>query len=284
MSDAFFDPPKPFIKLRLEDISKIPNLYAYCVGYEGGKWRDEQLAFHVMEWLPEYSLKYSELKNLEPGNSVRIIRQAARSVYLSDNFSRRGEFGEILLHILIRQTKKTIPAISKIYFKDAWNDTIKGFDCVHIVVSEAIFELWLGEVKFYSDINDAISDVCQELIEHTKQDYLKNEFSAIVNKLDPVWPYTNRLKDLLDMNTSLDQIFECVCIPVLLTYNSKTVKSFSQICTEYEQQFNLEVTKNYEKFVNKMRQLPIVVHLFLLPLEDKDRLNQILNDKLKGFQ
>jgi hypothetical protein len=49
VSDAFFNPPKPFIKLRVEDISKKPNLYAYCVGYESGEWRDEQLASHAME-------------------------------------------------------------------------------------------------------------------------------------------------------------------------------------------------------------------------------------------
>jgi hypothetical protein len=213
-----------------------------------------------------------------------MTKQAARGVFLSDNFSKRGEFGEILLHILIRQTKKTIPAIRKINFKDVANDTIKGFDCVHVVASGTVFELWSGEVKFYSDINTAIADVCRELIEHTKQDYLKSEFSAIFNKLDPSWPYTDKVKNLLDINTSLEQIFECSCIPVLLTYNSGTIQSFSKTCTEYEQQFNLEVTKNYEKFTAKMGQLPIIVHLFLLPLKDKDKLNQILNDKLKRLQ
>jgi hypothetical protein len=279
-----YEHPRSFIKLQIENINIIPNLYAYSVGYENKKWRTEQLASHVMEWLPEFSLKYSEIKNLRSENAVRLIRQAARNIYESENYKSRGEFGEILLHILIRQTKQTMPAISKIYFKDARNDTVKGFDCVHVVANDTKFELWLGEVKFYSDINQAIYDVCEELEKHTQTDYLRNEFSAIINKIDEKWSHADRLKKLLDENTSLDEIFDSACIPVLLTYDSKVIASFDKVCMEYEDAFKAEVEEKYQKFTAKLGQLPIIVHLFLLPLDKKKELNNVLNESLKRLQ
>lgn len=34
-------------------------------------------------------------------------------------FKNRGEFGEIILHFLLRDFKNTIPLVSKVYFKDS---------------------------------------------------------------------------------------------------------------------------------------------------------------------
>ena len=81
------------------------------------------------------------------------MRQVVMSIYQSENFKSRGEFGELLLHAIIRETYNTIPAISKIYYKDGPNETVKGFDAVHVVVTDDTLELWLGEVKFYNNIS-----------------------------------------------------------------------------------------------------------------------------------
>jgi hypothetical protein len=104
-----------------------------------------------MEWLPEFALNYSELTNVHSGNMTALVKQAAKRVYETNKFKRRGEFGEILLHAAIRQVFGSLPAISKIYYKSARNDTVKGFDAVHVVGPPEEMEVWLGEAKFYED-------------------------------------------------------------------------------------------------------------------------------------
>src|SRR3712207_6996007 len=59
----------------------------------------------------------------------------------SEKYSKRGEFGELLLHSVIRDVFHSEPAISKIFFKDSANDTVKGFDAVHVVEVEGSLEL-----------------------------------------------------------------------------------------------------------------------------------------------
>ncbi len=56
----------------------------------------------------------------------RMTKKAAQIVYNTTKYGSRGEFGETLLHIAIRQIYQTIPAVSKIYYKSAVNETVKG--------------------------------------------------------------------------------------------------------------------------------------------------------------
>jgi len=282
MTDSFkIDHPEPFLEVRIKDASAIPHLYNFCAGYEMGEWRSEQLAEHVMEWLPEFALKYSEWKNLGSANAVRLIKKAAKLIFESDDFKLRGEFGEILLHIMIRQSFSTVPAISKLYYKDSRNDTVKGFDCVHTVLIDDKLELWLGEAKFYSDIYKAISDVITELEHHTTRNYLRDEFIAITNKIDSEWPYSEKFKKLLDPNTSLDKIFEVTCIPVLLTYNSKTINAHNKISDKFIQDMEIEIKNFYKLFSSKKLPQNIKIYLFLFPLKDKNDLNKKLYDNLQ---
>lgn len=279
-------PPHPenFLEVRYQQYEAEPWLVAMCAGYELGEWRDEQLAEHVMEWLPEFALKYSEWESLGPSNAVRLIKKAAKAIYKTEKYGNRGEFGELLLHIVIRHVFKTFPAISKIHYKDSRNDTVKGFDCVHTIAKEDKLELWLGEVKFYKDIGSAIRDVIKELDDHTKRDYLRDEFSAITNKIDQNWPSSEKLSKLLDSNTSLDEIFDSVTIPVLLSYDSDTVKSYDRITDEFKQDFSNEVNKHWHTFKNKNLPKSVEIVLILLPLKSKKDLQDKLHGELQRWK
>lgn len=216
-SNAELEQPRSFLTIRVHRVDLVPTLIGLCVGYERGRWRSRELVNHMMEWLPEFALNYAERKSFNAATAVRLIRAAARSIYNTSKFANRGEFGELLLHIAIRQVYNTIPAISKLYYKDADNDTVKGFDAVHVVVTPERIELWLGEAKLYDNISRAISATIEELKVHTSDKYLRREFATITNKIDGAWPHAARLKRLLDPNTSLDEVFDAMCIPVLLT-------------------------------------------------------------------
>jgi len=266
---------------------------ALCAGFERGIWRNNQLADHVMEWLPEFALNYSELKEIGHQNAVKMTKKAARILYQTEKYGSRGEFGEILLHIAIRQIYKTIPAVSKIYYKSSVNETVKGFDAVHVVKKGNDLELWIGETKFYKDVTKAIYDVSKEIIDHLETDYLKSEFILIKNKIDPTWPESESLKKLLSGNTSLDTVFTRACIPILLTYESAVINKSIESNKEYKENIKKEIISAYESMRKKLNEgyherfktsLPLTIHVILIPLKNKTTLTKTLDTKLKAMQ
>lgn len=274
----------PFFNIIIHKDDTFPDLHGVCAGFESRQWRKDQLVDYLFEYLPEFALTYSEFENLRGENAVAKIRQVGMSIYQSKKFNNRGEFGELLLHAIIRETYKTIPAISKIYYKDGPNETVKGFDAVHVIVTDKTLELWLGEVKFYNNISNAISDVIEELNQHIKTRYVRNEFIAITNKIDTKWPHANILKTLLHPNTSLDEVFSNTCIPVLLTYDSTILAKHDNKCDEYIQEISEEFQRFHKKFCDKLGEFPLTIHLFLFPLNTKAELIGSLESKLKTWQ
>lgn len=275
---------KPFFNLVVHKDDEFPDLHGLCAGFENTFWRKDQLVDHLFNYLPEFALTYSEFKELNGDNIVPKLRQAASNVYQTEKFRNRGEFGELLLHAIIRETHHTLPAISKLYYKDGPNDTVKGFDAVHVIEKGNLLELWLGEVKFYQDINDAIRDVIAELRAHIEIRYVKNEFIAISNKIDREWTHSDKLKTLLDPNTSLDDVFDSTCIPVLLTYDSVVLSKHTQKSKEYLSEIETEFLKFHKKFQKDLGEFPLTIHLFLVPLNTKDELVKKLEEKLRIWQ
>lgn len=125
--------PDSFFDLVVHEPSEEIGITGACAGYEAGAFRNEDLADYILEWLPEFALKHSDLKDVNSGTAMRMLREAARKIYTSPNYNKRGEFGEMLLHAMIREVFDSEPAISKIYYKSSNNDTVKGFDAVHVV-------------------------------------------------------------------------------------------------------------------------------------------------------
>lgn len=274
----------PFFNIIIHKDDEIPELHGLCAGFENRQWRKDQLVDYLFEFLPEFALSHTEFHNLNGDNAVAKIRQVMLSIYQSKKFEKRGEFGELLLHSIIRETCKTIPAISKIYYKDGPNDTVKGFDAVHVVDCDDSLELWLGEVKFYNNALSAIADVIKELKGHIEVRYVKNEFISITNKIDNSWPHADKLKSLLSPNTSLDDVFDNTCIPVLLTYDSSVLAKHNQKSVEYLKEISDEFIKFHKDFCDKLGDFPVTIHLFLLPLNTKSELQKSLETKLKTWQ
>lgn len=287
------DHPDNFLNIIFHETSDIGDDLALCAGFERGKWRNEQLADHVMEWLPEFALNHSELIEIGHRNALRMTKKAAKIVYQTEKYGIRGEFGEILLHIAIRQVYKTLPAVSKIYYKSAVNETVKGFDAVHVVKKDNGLELWIGETKFYKDVTKAIYDVSKEIIDHLETDYLKSEFILIKNKIDPMWPEADALKTLLHENTSLDMVFQQICIPILLTYDSTVVQNSKLVDQDYKDSIRDEVLNAYNNMREKLntqydarfaQAFPFTVHVILIPLKEKKELVDALDVRLKALQ
>lgn len=273
----------------MHDLNLVPGLTGLCAGYEKTAWRSEQLSAHLIEWLPEFALTHEEIESLGPQNAVRLLGRAARVIYNTATASptaraMRGEIGEILLHIAIRQVFNSSPAVSKFFFKDSANNTVKGFDAVHVVEGAKGLELWTGEVKFYKDIVSAMRDVTAEIDEHLATDYLRSEFALIENKMSESWPHYDAIKKLLDPNTSLDEVFSCMVIPVFLTYESATIGSHQQISDQFRADLEAELLANHKKFAKRNLPSCVRIHAFLFPMHTKQALVDAFDRRLEACQ
>jgi hypothetical protein len=278
--------PAQFFTARVELHGDEPKMTTLCAGYERGAWRQGDLVDHLFEYLLEFALKWSQLQQINSATAVRMIQDAARRVYESAKYGGRGEFGELLLHAALRSHFNSEPAVSKLFYKTSDNDTVKGFDCVHVVAQDETdgLELWLGEAKFYADITDAMQKAIASLEDLTETKRLKREFILIRGLVDDAWPYAKEFKALTE-GKSLDEVFDVLRIPVLLTYDSGAVNDHDRVCTEYEAALREEVESIFNRFKgNKRLPKDIFIHLILVPLKDKNELNDALHARLKDLQ
>ncbi len=243
------------------------------------------MARHLFDWLPDFAFTHSELENFNHANATEFLARAAQAVYASDRYEHRGEFGELLLHAILRQEFNTEPAVSKVFFKDTANATVHGFDAVHVVVPPTGgLELWLGEVKFYGDVSGAMTAVAAELRNHTQRDWLRSEFLAISNKVDQAWPHADALADLIHRNRSMDEIIDRLRLPVLVTYDSETAAEGTCWDDVYEAALDAEVREYQRRFSRRRLPREVVIHLLLLPLASKQRLVDALDARLRTYR
>ena len=255
------------------------------VGYECSKWRYEAFSDYLFKWLVEFVTPFSDLIKVNHANCMDIIKRAASVVYSTDKYKRRGEFGELMLHAILRELFDTEPIANKLFFKSAVNETVKGFDSVHARVDDkGELELWFGEVKFYTSISRAVNAVASEISDHLQKVKIREEFVCVGNIVDRKWEHAKKILRLFSANTSLDDVFKAICIPVLLTYESDVVKSAKAISDQFLDSLREELHQNHALFKSKISSIKVKVNLILLPLDNKEKLIKTLDRKLKGLQ
>lgn len=278
---------KPLLVCRATDAQLEPKFSVFCVGYEQARWRAEELVRDFFRrHLTSFALSYSEWKNVDGDSAAEALSRSAKMVYATDNYKRRGEFGELFLHGILRDFYNAQPAVSKIYYADGPNETAKGFDAVHVVVNDDDgLDLWLGEAKLYESMTGAIAEIVKSLNDHIGEDFLRREFLAVTNKFDEAWEHKEALAELLDENTSLDVIVERLTMPVLITFKSKAVAGYDKVCDEYVDALIREAKDAWQKFKDQVPDdFPVTIYFIVLPLKDTAAVRKLADDTLKAYQ
>lgn len=143
----------------------VEDMYfcGFLVGYELSEFRYEEMVDLIFFVLVDFILIEKEKVMMNFFNFNRKLKKVVKIVYVIDKYKLRGEYGEILFYLLMRDYFNLIFVILKMYYKDGVNEIVKGFDVVYIVFVENDLELWFGEVKFYNDISRVVRDVVKEL-------------------------------------------------------------------------------------------------------------------------
>lgn len=288
------DLPDTVLDVIVQEFDEAVSLLGVCAGHEDKKWRYDALSLDMLNWAADWVLTHEERTNLNVANAGALMAKAISRVYTSDKYKNRGEVGELLLHIVLRRFLNSEQAISRIYFKDAPNDTVKGFDAVHIVETGGTgtngteLELWLGEAKFYVDSSSAVRAVLAELQEHLDKQYLRTEFAAISSKIDPTWKHAATLRSLLSQRVSLDDVFERVVIPVFITFDSGVLAKHETSSADYRTEIADHMRAEWDAFSGKLIDKPLPrevrVQLILLPMNTKSDLLDAFDRRLKSWQ
>lgn len=266
----------------------------------------EILTDEIMNVIPEYVFAEYQNTEISKNNAVELLRKAAKSIYRIPEFElmrkvcleqdenaknelgnlpykNRGEFGELLLHFILRDFKGTIPLVSKVYFKDSAGIPAHGFDAVHISPNEKI--LWLGESKLYKDGKQGVTELVNDLQKHLQTDYLNEQFEIIKKNLyNNTIPERDKWIKTLDETGILKDKLKFINIPMLCTYTHDIYTKFedteSSAAVDYHK-LNARELKNYFDTNNKndlTNQCNII--LILLPIKDKKELVTRLHEKL----
>jgi len=301
-------------KIITEKIAET-DLTTYLVGFdidEEGKsvYRLKALIELLLKAIPEFAMGYFGNKGTySSAEIVDVLIDSAKAIYkvdvfqkvkdlygdgseieddVADSYLRKGEFGELILHVLLRDFKNTIPLISKIYFKDSYGTAVHGFDAIHIQPDTKT--LWLGESKIYKDGRAGIRALIQDIKEHIEREYMESEFAIVSRKVELFKDIPERKYwlDLMDKATSLKEKLDNIVIPLLCTYESENFsryndESLQEFVNAYEKE--VRILKDYFDDNNDhslKSKLKIVLILF--PIQSKKELVSRLHKNLSKIQ
>ena len=268
------------------------------------------LAQIIMDVLPEYACADYE-KPIKSHLYMKKVREAARCMYDTNTYKAinkyfiekdatfkdeaedaraigRGEFGEILLHLLLRDFKGTIPLVSKLYFKDSRGVPAHGFDAVHISPDDNI--LWLGESKLYTGATTGLKKLIEDLKQHLTKDFLSNEYTIIKKNLtNNNIPNRDYWIERLSKNTRLEDMITQVNIPMLCVYND--TEKFEKCINEaieaivpiFEPSFR-ELKQYFDDNNDAPLKNKLNIILFLFPVLDKKKFVLELHKRLYHLQ
>ena len=283
------------------------DLRAYFVGFDFGKYKYDSLVEKIMSAIVDFAFGFHE--GILNKYTIKEIKKAASMVYKIEKFdpvhnpkhkekypathktkagqlkykdenefyekkySNRGDFGELILHLLLRDFLGTTPLVSKIYAKDSPGIPAHGFDSVHIgksLLNSTKTSLFLGESKLHRSGETGVDELLDDIEKHFIKDFLTTpagEFVMIGNKKRNFTPlneyedlntkseYEKFIKekdewfnkiDKLQDGASLQDLFDSITIPLLCTYTSKIFENHSD---ERKNAFKDE----YEKEVQKLK-------------------------------
>lgn len=287
------------------------KLKVFYIGYDLGECRLEDFTEIVMDSLVDFAFGYHT--GILKKYNRRDLKEAAKSLYsikairdykeknidqnkvLDDDdildkdeqsYQKRGEFGELILHIILRDFFDTAPLLSKIHFKDSDGMTVHGFDSVHIgpdLLRKGQLSLFLGESKLYSRKDEkagekGVKDLVDDIKNHFNVEFFKRECLLIAKKIDGYKSldtyvdhntkdayekflnfkneYMRKLKDMSDGKIKLDDFVSSITVPLICTYQSPIFKEdVSDGSDEFKKALDIEVRKLKNKLDDELSKL-----------------------------
>lgn len=264
----------------------------------------------------EYAFAYAQIP---PAQITRKLREAAQSMiklhdvqklrsYFTEDvpeedwdadflrwYEKKGIFGEVILHLFLKEFKDTIPLISKLYFKDSFAQEAKGFDSVHVSANGET--LWLGETKFYRTwkkhgvVKGGIDELVEDFKNHFSKDYLSEQYVIIKRGLETEYEHPQRAAWIEKLNKPilLKDVFQYIRIPLLCVYEDGIAQDYLQPITEAAKDAGIIAhTTTVRDYYNSINTFPhkdqVETLLILMPIEAKRKIVKCMLEKIWHLQ
>lgn len=267
----------------------LHSFSGFDVKYSLKKWRHETFAKHLIEWLPEFSLKASEIVNILAHNAEAILARSI-STFSDSDLPRDRLIAELILHAILRSRQNSEPVACKVFYKSAGK--LSEFGNAHIVqIPGQDDQLWLGLARLIeaNAMDATLEQICEVLDKTISETVLSAEREIIISLREPLHhqPKADAFNQALHRNSPIDDMLNVLCFPILLTYDSKALSSgwladyINNLKTEIETHFSTFTTQLPEN----IKQVKVMV--FLVPMESIELLIKAFNarcEKLEELQ
>lgn len=245
---------------------------SYDAQFERKTWRSRQLAKHLSEWLPEVSLKASELVEIDQLHLRQKLEAGLAAINEEFRVDPDRLLGETLLHAVLRHWYGSEPIACKLFNRSRFGDKVTKN--AHIIHASTGDQLWLGRIRFFDgdNVTSMTEEVRSELAIGMDTEVLHEERNIILQLREPQHLTSNTLDQALEPGSPIDELIKVLCFPLLIVYDSKILSAGHS--ETYKEKLLFEVKSFSDAFVAS---LPpevdeIQVHLFLVPVEKLSKL------------
>ncbi len=266
-----------------EDIKR--SLSSYDAEFELKKWRSRKLAEYLVQWLPEISLKASEIVSSDQFSWDEKFSSAITQITRDASLDYLTIMSETLLHAIIRNFFDSEPIACKIF--SGSSDGIRHFGNAHIVHGQGGDELWLGRSSVVAARE--FTEICDQITHDLKQllhpDIFLKEKDIIISLREPQHLLPTSLEAAFDQGATFDRLLDHICIPILIGYDSSVLKDgFSD---SYKEALVQEVTDGYHKLKgvlpSEVDDYSVKVHVIAVPIECTATLISQFETKLRSL-
>ncbi|WP_258550711.1 HamA C-terminal domain-containing protein [Klebsiella pneumoniae] len=269
--------------------SLLHSFSGFDVRYSLRKWRHENYAKHLVEWLPEFSLKASEIVNILAHNAETILARSI-STFSDSELPRDRLIAELILHSILRSRQHSEPVACKVFYKSAGK--LSEFGNAHIVqMPDQDDQLWLGLARMIKadDMDTTLEQIREILDETISETVLSAEREIIISLREPLHhqPKADSFNQALHRNSPIDDMLNILCFPILLTYDSAALSSGWFV--NYVDNLKKEIEPHFSAFTSELSEniKQVKVLIFLVPMESIELLTKAFNarcEKLEELQ
>lgn len=257
----------------------LRSLTGFDVEYDFEEWRCRELAEHLVDWLPEFCLRASEIANFQVHHAKTVLAKSI-GTFTEAKMPRDRLIAELILHTILRSRKGSEPIACKVFYEV--NGKLSEFGNAHIVHQPGEpDQLWLGLSRMISagTMDDTLKEICTLLDLTISKTALTAEREIIISLREPHHhlPTSEKFNKALNRNSPAQEMLDVLCFPVLLAYDSDALAG--GYLSDYIGHLKKEITAHYDalkgQLTAKVAQVRIAV--ILVPIESIQELIAELN-------
>ncbi|MBY6067668.1 DUF1837 domain-containing protein [Leisingera aquaemixtae] len=265
----------------IDDLAIRRALRAFDAEFDGGQWREADLASYLLDWLPEVALPAKVLASHNYLGARQLTQRALEVASRNPDVEIERLVAELLLHSILRHYHKSEPIACKLF------TTCLGHahkNTAQIVSSTTCDEIWLGQGRLATVPNrdDVASEIFKQITEIIDRKILKSEREVIIQLRDPDHMRSANLARVLSKYAKMDEFLNALRIPILLAYDSEIIAKGE--LPGYVEELKKEAEGLYAELKRsspaELKDIP--VHIFLVPIKCAVSLVNTFREGLDG--